>query len=170
LSAIESAGLTLFILVLFLGLFSIIFGLPGTIVILVDVIAYGMITGFDMIGLKVILALLALATAAEILEFLLGMSTALRFGLSMRSLGASIVGGIAGAVVMTPIFFGLGAVLGAFIGGFTGVLLVELIRQGHLKPAFRAGFRAMSARVAGTLAKGFLALVMVVITLTNIYS
>jgi len=170
LSAIATAGLTLFMLVLFLGLFSIIFGLPGTIVILIDVIAYGVITGFAMIGLKVILALLALAAAAEILEFLLGMSTALRFDLSMRSLGASIIGGIAGAVVMTPIFYGLGAVMGSFIGGLAGVLLVELIRQGRLKPAFRAGFQTISARVAGTLAKGCLALIMIVITLTNIYS
>lgn len=168
--AIEIAGLTIFILVLFLGLFSIIFGLPGTIVILLDVIAYGIITGFETIGLKVILALLVLAAAAEALEFLLGMSAALRFGISMKGLGASIGGGIIGAMAMTPFLFGLGAVFGTFLGGFTGVFLVEILRQGRLKPAFRASYGSIVGRVAGTLTKGFLALVMVIITLTNMYS
>ena len=169
-SPIETAGLTLFIVVLFLGLFSIIFGLPGVIIILLDVIVYSIATRFDTIGFKVIMVLLLLATAAEALEFFLGMTIALRFGLSMKGFWASIIGGIMGAMAMTPFFFGLGAVLGAFVGGFTGVFLVELIRQGHLKPAFRASYGAVIGRVAGTLAKGFLAVVMVVITLTSIYS
>jgi uncharacterized protein len=170
LSPIETAGLTLFIVVLFLGLFSIIFGLPGAIIILLDVVVYSIVTRFDTIGLKVLLVLLLLAAAAEALEFFLGMTIALRFGLSMKGLWASIIGGIVGAMAMTPFFFGLGAALGAFIGGFAGVFLVELIRQGHLKPAFRAGYGAVMGRVVGTLAKGVLATVMVIITLTSIYS
>lgn len=168
--AIEIAGLTIFILVLFLGLFSIIFGLPGTILILLDALVYGAVTGFDQIGFKVILALLLLAAVAEALEFFLGMSAALQSGLSVKGFWASLMGGIVGAMVMTPFFLGLGTLLGAFIGGFGGVFFVELIHQGRLKPAFRAGYGAIMGRVAGTLAKGFLATVMVVITLTNIYS
>jgi uncharacterized protein YqgC (DUF456 family) len=170
LSPIEIAGLTVFIMVLFLGLFSIIFGLPGTMLILLDVIVYGAVTRFETIGLKVIIALLILAAAAEALEFFLGMTVALRFGLSIQAFWASIIGGILGAAFMTPFFFGLGAILGVFIGGFAGVFLVELIRQGRLKPAFRASYGAVIGRVAGTLAKGFMAVVMVIITLTSIYS
>lgn len=129
-----------------------------------------MVTAFEIIGFKVLLALVLLAAAAEALEFFLGMTVALQFGLSIKGLWASIIGGVLGAAVMTPFFFGLGAVLGSFIGGFMGVLFIELIRQGHLKPAFRAGYGAVIGRIAGTLTKGFLAVVMIVITLTNIYS
>ena len=43
----EIAGLTVFILVLFMGIFSIVFGIPGTAVILIDVILYALITGFE---------------------------------------------------------------------------------------------------------------------------
>lgn len=169
-SPIEIAGLTLFMMVLFLGLFSIIFGLPGAIIILGDVIVYAAVTGFETIGLKVIFVLLLLATAAEALEFFLGMTIALRFGLSIKSFWASIIGGMLGATAMTPFFLGLGAVMGGFLGGFAGVFLVELIRQGRLKPAFRASYGAVLGRVAGTMTKGFLAVVMVIITLTSIYS
>jgi uncharacterized protein len=170
LSPIEIAGLTVFIMVLFLGLFSIIFGLPGTILILLDTIVYGAVTRFETIGLKIIIALLLLAATAEALEFFLGMTVALRFGLSVKAFWASIIGGMIGAASMTPFFFGLGTLLGVFIGGFAGVFLVELMRQGRLKPAFRASYGAVIGRVAGTLAKGFMAVVMVIITLTSIYS
>ena len=169
-SPIEIAGLTTFILVLFLGLFSIIFGLPGTVLILLDVIAYGAVTRFETIGFKIIFVLLLLAAAAEALEFLVGMSVASQFGLSVKGFWASIVGSVVGAAMLTPFFFGLGTVSGLFIGGFAGAFLVELLRQVRLKPAFRAGCGAIAGRVAGTVAKGTLAVVMIVITLTNIYS
>ncbi|MDD5168108.1 MAG: DUF456 domain-containing protein [Syntrophales bacterium] len=169
-SPIEVAGLTVFIMVLFLGLFSIVFGLPGTLVILLDVLIYSAVTCFDTIGLKVIVVLILLAAAAEALEFFVGMSVAARFGLSAKGFWASIVGGIIGASLMTPMLLGLGTVLGLFMGGLAGVLVAELIRQGHLKPAFRAGYGAILGRLAGTLVKGILGVVMVIVTLTSIYS
>jgi uncharacterized protein YqgC (DUF456 family) len=48
--------------------------------------------------------------------------------------------------------------------------MFELLHQAKLKPALRAGYSAALGRVAGTLAKGFFALVMIIITLSNIYS
>jgi uncharacterized protein len=170
LSLVEVAGLTIFIGVMFLGLFSIIFGLPGAIVILLDAVIYSAMTRFEVIGFKVLVVLFLLAVAAEILEFFLGMAVSLQFGLSVKGFWASIVGGILGALAMTPLFLGLGAVLGTFIGGVAGVLLVELLRQGRLKPAFRATYGAIIGRVAGTFAKGVLAVIMIIVTLTNIYS
>jgi len=73
-------------------------------------------------------------------------------------------------MVMTPVIFGLGTVVGTFLGGFTGVLSVELLRQTKLRPALRAGYGAVLRRVTGILVKGFCALVMIIITMTNIYS
>jgi uncharacterized protein YqgC (DUF456 family) len=49
-------------------------------------------------------------------------------------------------------------------------LIVETIRQSMLKPALRTGYSAILARVAGTLVKGFCAIAMTIISLSNIYS
>jgi uncharacterized protein YqgC (DUF456 family) len=166
----EIAGLTIFILVLFAGIFSTVFGIPGTIIILIDVILYALITGFEKIGITIIVILIAITILAEGLDFVLGMSGAARLGITKRIVWLSAVSGLAGSMILTPVFYGLGTVLGIFLGGFACVLIFELLHQSKLKPALRAGNGAFLGRVAGTLAKGFFALVMIIITMSNIYS
>lgn len=166
---LEIAGLTVFVLVLFLGLFSIIFGLPGTVIILIDVVIYSFITGFEKIGCKIIIILILISLLAETLDFILGSAGAKKFGSSKKGAAAALVGGIVGAILMTPLLLGLGAVIGAFLGGFAGTFLVEFIQQKNLKPAVRAGWGALLGRIAGVFAKGFFALVMIIITLSAIY-
>lgn len=167
---LEIAGLTVFILVLFMGIFSIIFGIPGTAVILIDVVLYALITGFERVSIKIVLILLVISILAEAIDFSFGVAGAAQFGISRRSIWISAISGFIGAVLMTPFFFGLGTVAGTFLGGFAGVLAIELIHQSKLKPALRAGYGDILGRVAGTLIKGFCALVMIVITMSNIYS
>ncbi|MBN1382867.1 MAG: DUF456 domain-containing protein [Deltaproteobacteria bacterium] len=169
-SPLEIAGLTIFILVLLLGIFSIIFGFPGTVIIFIDVLIYAIITGFTKIGLKILIILAVLMIIAEVIEFFLGVAGAAKFGASNKGIWASIIGSIIGAMIMTPYLMGLGMIIGAFIGGFFGVLVVELIRQQGMRPAFRAGYGAFLGRVAGIFVKGILSIVMIVITLMNIYS
>ncbi len=162
--------MSLFIIVLFLGFFSIIFGLPGTILIAADVVVYALVTGFHTIGWKVIVIMIVLAILAETLEFFIGMSVALQFGLSVKGFWASIAGSMIGATLLTPFFLGFGAIAGAFLGGFAGVFTVEMIRQQQMKPAFRAGYGMILGRIAGICVKGTLAFTMVGISLTAIYS
>ena len=169
-SPLEIAGLTIFILVLFLGVFSTIFGLPGTVIILFDVILYALFTGFERIGFKIIATLVVITVLAETLDLVLLMSVKARFGLSKRMIWVSVAGGFLGAMLLTPAFLGLGTALGAFLGGFAGMLTMELSRQHRLKPALRAGYGAILGRSAGILLKGFSALAMTVITLSNVYS
>ncbi|MBN1663538.1 MAG: DUF456 domain-containing protein [Deltaproteobacteria bacterium] len=169
-SPLEIAGLTIFILVLFAGLFSIIFGLPGTVIIFIDVLLYAAATGFMKIGFKILLILALLMILAEALEFLLGVMGAARFGASKKGLWASVIGSMIGAVVMTPFLMGIGAIIGVFLGGFSGTLIVELIQRQRIKPALRAGFGAVLGRIAGIIAKGTLSAAMIIITLIHIYS
>jgi uncharacterized protein YqgC (DUF456 family) len=169
-SPFEIAGLTIFILVLFTGIYSIALGIPGTIIILIDVILYSLITGFERIGIMIIILLIVISIVAEAMDFALGMSRAAHFGITKRGIVISVIGSILGAAVMTPFLLGLGTVIGIFLGGFAGILIVELIRQSKLKPARREGYGAILGRVAGTLVKGFCALAMIIITMTNIYS
>jgi len=166
----EATVLTIFVIILFIGLFSIIFGLPGTFLILGDVIIYSWITGFEKIGFKIIIALVFISLLAETIDFLLGIAGTRRYGSSKKSVALSIIGGIIGAILMTPILFGLGAVIGVFLGGFAGAFLGEYLEQKKLKPAVRAGWGSLLGRIAGILAKGSLAIVMVVIAMSAIYS
>ncbi len=166
----EAIGLTLFILVLFAGLFLVIFGLPGTVVILISVILYALATGFSRIGLGTILILVLIALVAESLEFFLGAAGAQRLGASRASIIASVIGGIAGAAMMAPLLLGLGVILGSFIGAFAGVFTVEYAARRRLKPAARASYGALLGRLAGVVAKGFCAVTMIVISLMRIYS
>jgi uncharacterized protein YqgC (DUF456 family) len=167
---LEYAGLTVFILVLLIGFFSILLGLPGTLVILFDVLVYAIVTGFDKIGFWILLVLIVISAIAESLEFMLGITWAKRYGTSKRGIVASLVGGIIGAVLLTPFFLGLGALIGSFLGALLGAFFTEVLNQRELKPAARAGFGALMGRLTGLFAKGLCALAMVIITLMAIYS
>jgi uncharacterized protein len=167
---LETAGLTVFILVLFAGIFVTVFGLPGTVIILIDVILYALVTGFETIGWKVILFLIAIAVVAEVADFGLGMIGAARYGASKAGIWAALFGSIVGVALAAPFFLGMGTLLGIFLGGFTGAFLVEFMNQRKLKPAFRAGYGSVLGRVGGIMIKGLLSVLMVVITLYHIYS
>jgi uncharacterized protein len=170
LTPLEVGGLTLFILVLLLGTFSILFGFPGTVIILIDVFLYGAITGFEKIGLKILMVLLVLAVLAEVADFAVSMAGAVKFGVSRKGFWAFTVGGFVGALLLTPLFLGLGLLIGTFLGGFIAMLIVELLARNRIKPTLRASYGAILGRVAGIFVKGVFALIMVIVTLTNIYS
>lgn len=164
------AGLTVFILVLFLGIFLTVLGLPGTVLIVFDVMAYALATGFAQIGFKVILILVAMAIVAELLDFLLGMASAVRFGSSRGGMWAALIGSLAGAIILTPFFLGLGTLIGIFLGGGVAVFAAEMLQRRKLKPSFRAGLGAMLGRMAGVAVKGLLSVTMAAIALFQIYS
>jgi uncharacterized protein YqgC (DUF456 family) len=167
---VEIAGLTVFIVVLFLGVFSTVFGFPGTVLILIDALIYALVTGFDKIGFKVLSVLIILSVLAEAMDFGLSMAGAERFGATRRGAWASVIGGIAGAAVLSPFFYGLGTFAGVFVGGFTGIFIVEMIRQREFKPALRASYGAIMGRVAAIIVKGLISLVMVIVILLSVYS
>jgi uncharacterized protein len=170
LTALEVGGLTLFILVLLFGTFSILFGFPGTVIILIDAFVYSAVTGFEKIGIKILVTLLVLSALAEVADFAVGMAGAVKFGVSRKGFWAFTIGGFIGALVMTPFFLGLGLIMGTFLGGFIAILTVELLARNRLKPTLRAAYGAILGRVAGICVKGFIALIMVIITLTSVYS
>ncbi len=167
---LEIGGLTLFILVLLFGAFSILFGLPGTVIILIDASLYGAFTGFEKIGFKILLTLLILSILAELTDFAVGMTSAVNFGASRKAFWVSVIGGLIGAALLAPFWLGLGAIAGGFLGGFVGILIVELLNRNRLKPTLRAAWGALLGRAAGMFVKGFFALIMIIITLTSVYS
>ena len=169
-SPLEITGLTIFILLLFVGIYCAVIGLPGTVLILGSVFFYALLTGFHKIGVGAILLLILLTIVAEGIGFTMGFTNRVRLGPSFSGIMASLVGSLLGALYLTPLLWGLGTLMGIFLGGFVGFFMMELIRQSKLKPAHRASTRTMLTSAAGIFAKGSCALTMTVVTLLNIYS
>jgi uncharacterized protein len=163
-------GFAGFILVLFIGIYLSLFGLPGTVLIFADVFAYAALTGFDRIGFKVIFFLLVFSVIGEMIDFLLGMTGAMRLTPSKKLFWASMVGALAGTFILTPVLWGLGTFGGFFLGCFAGILIMEFIRQSKLQAPFKASNRAIFAMIGGKMVKGFIALTMIAFSLSNIYS
>ncbi len=166
----EATILTIFIIFLFIGLFSIIFGFPGTFLILGDIILYAWITGFEKIGFKIIIVLVFISLLAETIDFFMVIAGAKKYGSSKKGVILSIIGGIIGAILMATVLLGLGAIIGAFFGGFVGAFLGEYLEQKKFKEAVRAGYGSLIGRIIGILIKGSLAIVMVITALSAIYS
>jgi uncharacterized protein YqgC (DUF456 family) len=169
LSAFAAAGLFIFILILFIGIFLNLFGLPGTIVIFFDVLIYAIFTGFDPVGLKIILFLLISTVIAETIDFFV-MTGRYQPMISTKSFMAAIIGAVIGAFLLTPFFGGPGIWGGFFLGGLAGILTIEFIHQLKLKAPFRTPGRAIITMIGGKMVKGFIALFMIAFSLSNIYS
>jgi uncharacterized protein YqgC (DUF456 family) len=167
---LEMAGLTIFILLLFTGIYVAVIGLPGTVLILGSVFLYALLTGFHNIGVGTIVFLVFLTIVAEGIGFTVEFTNKISFGPTLSGIMASLAGSLLGALCLTPLLWGLGTLLGVFLGGFAGFFLTELVRQSKLKPAHRPSARTMLAAAAGIFAKGSCAFVMTVVALLNIYS
>lgn len=167
---LEIAGLTLFMLLLFAGVYAAIIGLPGTLLILGNVFIYMLLAGVQKIGVATSLLLIFLAVVAEVIGFTTDMKSKIRFWPSLQRIIASLAGAVLGALCLTPVLWGLGTLLGLFLGAFSGLLTLELISQGRLKPDLKAPPGAMLTAAIGIFAKGSCAMAMTVVTLSKIYS
>ena len=169
-SIFATVGFTVFILILFAGIFLNLFGLPGTIVIFFDVLFYAIFTGFDHVGLKIILLMLIFTIIAETIDLFFVIGGTFQSVASKKSLGAAALGAMVGTFLLTPFFGGPGIWVGFFLGGLAGTLIIEFIHQSQLKAPFRMPGRTVFAMIGGKMVKGFIALFMIAFSLSNIYS
>lgn len=149
------------------GLFSIPFGLPGTLIIFGSILLYGIATHFHAgIGIPFIVASAGLTLLAEIADHWLGVVGARRFGASRASVWLSFLGGIAGAILVggpLAIAFGpLGPVAGGFAGAFVLVVAYELYLRRSVGHALNAGWGTLLGRLAGTVLKVVISAVMII--------
>jgi uncharacterized protein len=171
LSAFAGAGFVIFILILFAGIFLNLFGLPGTIVIFFNVLLYAIFTGFEQVGLKIILFLFVSAVIAETIEFFWIVNETPQQATSpKKSIKAAALGAFLGALLLTPFWGGPGMWIGFFSGGLTGILIVEIIRQYRLKAPYRTLNHVIFNIVGKNAVKGFISFCMIAFSLSNIYS
>lgn len=73
-----------------------------------------------------VIVMAVLAALAEVLEFGLQAWGAGRYGATRRGNIGGMVGAVAGAILGTPFFLGLGALAGALGGAYLGCLFMEM--------------------------------------------
>ncbi len=169
-SSMASAGFGVFIGVLLIGLYMTLFGLPGTIIIFLDVLAYALFTGFVTVGWKVLLLLAIFALISEGLDVLLGMTQTYKTPLKKSVLTSTLFGGLAGACILTPFFWGPGLWGGFFLGGLSGLVIIEMIRQLKREIPHQIPQKAFAALLGTKILKGSFALMMIFFSLSNIYT
>lgn len=148
--------LLLFALVLVAALLMIPLGLPGTWVMLAAAFGYNALAastpGAGRVGTVALAGALALAVAAEVVEFVVGARATTRYGGSRRAGWGAILGGIAGAVVGVPVPV-VGSVVGAFAGAFAGAFVAEYTNQRDHAVARRVATGALVGRALGAAFK-----------------
>ena len=169
-SSLASAGFSFFILVLFLGIYLSLLGLPGTILIFLDVLIYAASTGFIQVGWKLLLFLLILAVLSETIDVLLGMTSAYKPPVLKKTLWGTALGAFAGALVLTPFLWGPGTWTGFFLGGLIGFTITDLFRLAKIKGPSPASNATFLATIGKKILKGSLSIIMIFVSLSNIYS
>jgi len=158
----------LFVIGLVAACLTTVFGLPGNFIVLGGAVAYMLGTGGADFGWGLIVLLAGLAGLGELLEFLFGTFTSVRYGGSRWSALGSVVGGVLGAVVGTGVLPVVGTLVGAFVGAFLLAFLFEMAhRRGEGEP-LRVGFGALVGKILGLSAKMSLGLAMVVLVAVRV--
>jgi uncharacterized protein len=157
-----------------LGLVSIPFGFPGTLIILCCVLLYGLLTHFTGgIGLPFFMFLCVLTLAAETADHWLSAIGAKRYGASTRSMWLSFIGGITGAIMiggpLAVVFGPLGPVVGGLLGAFVIVVAHEMYLGRDFPEALRAGWGTFLGRMAGIVLKFVISIAMIVAVAAAIF-
>ena len=151
------------------GILLIPFGLPGTWVQVLGLVAYAWYTDFGPVGWVAIAFVFALAVVAEVIEFMLGGRFAQKYGGSRRAGWGAILGGLVGAVIGLPVPI-IGSVIGAFLGAFAGAALLEMTKNPEWRGAMRVGWGAFLGRLAAVAVKSGIAVAIAVISLVSALS
>lgn len=156
-------GIALLLLACLAALFTLVLGLPGTLLIVGLALVYAWATDFALIQWSTIGWLALLAVIAEGLEFLASGAGAAGARPSRRVTIGALAGAFAGGIVGAPFLLGIGALLGALAGAFAGAALAVRSEGGTVGDSVATGLAAMRGRLLGFVVKSAIAAAMVLI-------
>ena len=159
-TALHVVGLLLLLIACIAAVISLLFGLPGTVLIVLAALVYGWATGFAAVTWSTLGWLLLLAVAGEGLEFVAGAVGAASERPSRRVMVAVLAGGIIGGLVGAPLLFGVGSLLGTLAGAFLGAALAVVSEGGTVVSALSTGLAAFRGRLLGFVLKTAVAVLM----------
>jgi len=153
---IDTIVLVLALLVMLVGLIGIVLPvIPGTILIFLAALVFGLIEGLHVIGWPTLVVLGLLTIVATTAEFWASSVGAKLGGASGWSVVVGLTGGLVGFVLFT--------LPGAIVGAILGVLLSEIIRLGNWKQALKAGSGWLLGWALSTVVQLGIGLIMVAI-------
>ena len=164
----ETAGIWILLLFLGIGFVGVFLGIFGTLIILLSTFVYAIATGFEAITIKFVLLLLFLYLLGEILEYVMVIIGAKKFGASNKAAVGAVIGGIVGAIFGTFIA-GIGLIPATFLGLFLGAFLVEYLFQRDLVKSLKAGAGGIFGRIGAIASKVIIALIMIFLILKRLF-
>ncbi len=138
---------------------SVLPGLPGVTLIFLSAVVYAFATGFDFVGVPILLILFLFAAIAFVADFFATSYGARRFGASNWGTVGGAVGGLVGAL-LGLLLAGIGSLFGLIFGTIAGVFLGEYLgrrRQGPGGQNPAGGDWRRTTRAAGGVFVGFVA-------------
>ncbi len=131
------------------------FGLPGNVVVALLALL-GPLLGMPWADFWIIAGA---ALAAEAIEFLASLGVAKKTGASRTGLWGAFFGGIAGAILLTPLVPPLGTLFGGAAGSFAGAALFEYrFAQRQGRDSVKVGLGAFFGTLVGRMLKIWLGL------------
>lgn len=160
LEGLESAGIAAAAVASLLwgatGLFLIPLGLPGNWMIA----AVGLLGPWFGLGWWPLVALLALAGLAELLELGSALRTTRRSGAGRAGAWGAVLGGLVGGILATPLLPLVGSLAGACVGAAVGAVLLEAYTRRHDSAGLgRIGWGAFLGTLLGRLGKALVGVV-----------
>jgi len=156
-------GIALLFGVCLAALASLLFGIPGTFLIVAAALVYAWATGFAAVHWSTIGWLALLALAGEGIELAAASVATAGTQPSRRAAVAALAGGLVGGLIGTPFLFGIGSLLGALLGAFAGAALAVASEGGGAMAAWATGLAALRGRLLGFVCKSAIAVVMLVL-------
>jgi uncharacterized protein len=132
---------------------SILLGVPGTLIMLLAAALFGWLDGFHRVTLSTLGWLAAVALPAELLDQLLGLWAARRYGASWIGMAGGFAGGVIGATLLGGLLPLVGVLPGALVGSFIGAYLAELAARRDSPLALRAAWGSFLGKMAGIALK-----------------
>ncbi|CAA9384396.1 MAG: hypothetical protein AVDCRST_MAG64-845 [uncultured Phycisphaerae bacterium] len=156
--------------ILLCGLLLNVLTLPGNWLMLLALVGYAWLTGFNThVGWAPLIALLVLAALGEVVEFFAAGTAASKLGGSRWGTVGAILGGLLGGIFLTaliPIPV-VGTLAGVLIGTFLGAAGGELIAGKEVGSSVVIGGAATKGRLYGTLLKLAFGIVMFVVAMVT---
>ena len=124
----------------------IIPGLPGPPLSFLAIFLLSLVQGFvEPLTTKTVLILALITLAVTVLDYIIPVAGAKKYGSSKWGVWGSIAGMILGMIFFPP--------LGIIIGAFLGAVVVELLIGKEGKDALRAGWGVFVGTLLGTILK-----------------
>jgi uncharacterized protein YqgC (DUF456 family) len=128
---IETSIFAITQIIMLVGLIGLILPIyPGTVIMWLAALGYGLVSGFSPMGIVIFILLSALMLVSTVLDNIMMGMGARKGGASWKTIGVALLAGVVGTIVFPP--------FGGIIAAPLAVFLLEYTRLGNTRQAWAA--------------------------------